>query len=216
MESTLSVINGDGSPAGDFSLDPGCLEMEKGEQAVHDAVVSFLSKHRAGTASAKTRGEVRGSGGKPYRQKGTGRARAGSVKSPIWRGGGVVFGPKPRSFTKNINSKVRKLALKRAFSERVAADDVIVVENIALEDHKTKSMLRFLATIQAGEDALVVVDDIDENLELASGNLPDVEVMEASSVNPYWLLLFKKIIFTRESLNSFTARLQSVKREARK
>ncbi len=216
MESKLSIVRSDGSPAGEFDLDPAWLEMKKGEQAVHDTVVAFLAKQRSGTANTKTRSEVRGTGGKPYRQKGTGRARAGTRQSPIWRGGGIAFGPKPRSFAKKVNFKVKRLALKRAFSERVAAGDVMVVDQIALDSHKTKNLLGFLNAMQANEEVLLVVDQVDRNLALASRNLPDVKVMKDSIVNSYWLLLFKKIIFTKAALDSFGKRLETIKREARK
>jgi large subunit ribosomal protein L4 len=206
MNTTVPVLKSDGNQAGSVELNPAWIELKKGTQAVHDAVVAFLAAQRAGTASTKTRAEVRGTGAKPYRQKGTGRARAGSYQSPIWRGGGIVFGPKPRSYVKNVNKKVRALALKRAFSERLAEDAVIVVDDIALSEPKTKQMLAFLAAVKAGDDALVIDGDPASNLLLASRNLPGVEVMKAASVNPYWILLFKKVVFTRAGLDAFVAR----------
>lgn len=181
METTLSVLTTDGTEAGSFELDPGCIELEKGDQAVHDDVVSFLARMRAGTASTKTRGEVRGGGAKPWRQKGTGRARAGSIRSPIWRGGGTTFGPRPRSYTKHVNKKVRQLALKRAFSERLKDGDVIAVAAIDLADARTKSMISFLKTIKAGDDALVIVHSVANDVLLASRNLPGVEIMKAEA-----------------------------------
>ncbi len=212
MESTLSMVKSDGSPVGEIALQASWLEMEKGEQAVHDSVVAYLAARRSGSASTKTRSEVRGTGSKPYRQKGTGRARAGSFQSPIWRGGGITFGPKPRSFGKKVNAKVRRLALKRVFSERVAAGDVIVVDEIAMAQPKTRDMVEFLRTIGAGQHALVVVDQAPGNLLLASRNLPEARVMAAANVNPYWLLWFKKIVFSKDGLAAFVSRFETSKR----
>ena len=132
---SLKIISQEGKEIETLEFEEQLLEREKGEQAVHDAVVAFLAKMRAGTASTKTRGEIRGSGAKPFRQKGTGRARAGSTKSPLWTGGGTVFGPKPRSFKKRINKKVQRLALKRAFTTRIDAGDVIFVDKINILLH---------------------------------------------------------------------------------
>ncbi|MFO7821193.1 MAG: 50S ribosomal protein L4 [Lentisphaeria bacterium] len=206
METTIPILKSDGSQGSTLDLQPGWVELEKGEQAVHESVVAFRAAERRCTASTKTRGEVRGGGTKPYRQKGTGRARMGSTTSPLLRGGGIIFGPKPRSYKKKVNRKVRKLALKRTFSERLNAGDVLVVENLDLEVPKTKEMLKFLGSVGAGEDALVIVDEIVNDVLLASRNLPDVQVMKAASVNPYWMLLFDKIVFTRAGFENFVNR----------
>ncbi len=208
MENKLTILNSDGAESGEIQLNQSWIELDKGEQAVHDSVVAFLAKHRAGTASTKTRGKIRGSGAKPYRQKGTGRARAGTKKSPIWRGGGIVFGPAPRSYAKKINSKVRLLALKRAFSERLSDGDVIVVDEVAVTASKTKLVKAFLAQVNAGEDVLLVTNKVDDNLELAARNLPDVEIMGTGALNPYWLLLFKKIVMTRDAFDTLVARFE--------
>jgi large subunit ribosomal protein L4 len=206
METTLPILTMDGSQAGTFDLDPACIELTRGTQAVHDDVVAFLAGARAGTACTKTRAEVRGGGAKPWRQKGTGRARAGSNRSPLWRGGGIVFGPKPRSFAKRINRKVRVLALRRAFSERLAENAVILVDDITLAEPRTREITALLKAVEAGEDALIVVADVAPALALASRNLPGVEVMKAASVNTYWMLLFRKVVFTRAGLEAFVAR----------
>jgi len=196
-----------GAEVNRFDLDPTWLERERGEQAVHDSVVAFQAKSRAGTASTKTRAEVRGGGAKPWRQKGTGRARAGSNRSPIWRGGGISFGPKPRSFAKRVNRKVEGLALRRALTERIDAGDVIVVESLPAEQPKTKAVVSFLNVIGAGSDVLVIVDETSRNFELAVRNLTDVVVMKAGTVNTYWLLLFRKIVMTRAGLEVLGKRL---------
>lgn len=207
MENTVPVIKQDGSQASALELKPEWIELEKGEQAVKDTVVAFMAGLRAGTGSAKTRSEVAGGGAKPYRQKGTGRARAGSNRSPIWRGGGVIFPPKPRSFAKKVNRKVRQLALKRSLSERLAEGSVIVVEDIQISEAKTQNMVAFLDAVGAGDDALVLVNEDNANLLLSARNLPGVEVMKASTVNPYWMLLFKKIVITRAAFDALVTRL---------
>jgi len=207
MTTSIKIMDLNGGEAGDFAVAPQWLEREKGVQAVHDAVTAFLGELRAGTASAKTRTEVRGGGAKPYRQKGTGRARAGSIRSPLWRGGGTTFGPTPRGYTKRLNKKVAALALRRAFTERLAEGALVVVEDIAIDEPKTKKMQAFLKAVGAGEDALIVVDDYETNVLLSARNLPGVEVMKSTAVNPYWMLLFKRIVFTKAALEAFGKRL---------
>ncbi len=207
METTLNTVNSAGNTTGSYELNSAWLEEVKGDQAVHDAVVAFLAKNRAGTAATKTKGMVRGGGAKPWKQKGTGRARAGSIRSPLWRGGGVTFGPQPRSYEKEMNRSTRRLALKRAFTERVKEGCVILVDAIALPEAKTRCMNAFLKAVGAGDDVLVVVDDVSPTVEQAAGNLPGVQVMKVGAVNPYWLLLFKKIVFTKAALDVFGKRL---------
>ncbi|OPZ28925.1 MAG: 50S ribosomal protein L4 [Lentisphaerae bacterium ADurb.BinA184] len=214
MENTVPVVKIDGTPAGAVDLRPEWIELERGTQAVKDCVVAFLAGRRRGTASAKTKGEVRGGGRKPWRQKGTGRARAGSSRSPLWRHGGVVFPPIPRDYAKHVNKQVRQLALKRTFSERLSEGAVIIVEDLALSAPKTRQMCAFLAAVKAGDDALVVVHETTPDLKLASRNLPGVEVMKAASVNPYWMLLFKKVVFTRAGLDAFVARFSPKEQKA--
>jgi large subunit ribosomal protein L4 len=200
-------MNSSGAEVESLELKDCWLEREKGVQAVHDAVVAFLAANRAGTASTRTRGEITGTGAKPYRQKGTGRARAGTYKSPLWRGGGTIFGPKPRSYCKRINRKVLDLALRRAFTERLDAEEVIVVDTFDVATPKTKEVVALLNTLQAGEDVLVLVNEDSINLEMAARNLPGVEVLKASSVNTYFMLLFKKVVITRAALETLGARI---------
>ena len=211
--STQKVLNMEGKEAGDFTFTDALIEKEKGSQAVHDSVVAFLAGIRSGTASTKTRSEVRSTGKKPYRQKGTGRARAGSRVSPIWRGGGITFGPKPRSYRKKVNKKVNKLALKRAFSERVEAGEMIIVNEIKFAEPKTKEMVTFLIGINAGTRTLILIneradDDGHINTYLAGRNLPEVTVVDINSVNPYLLLLHKKVVVTTKALEAFAERLK--------
>jgi large subunit ribosomal protein L4 len=181
----------------------------KGTQAVHDTVTAYMANQRLGTASTKQISEVHGSGKKPWKQKGTGRARAGSFASPLWRGGGVVFGPKPRDYTINVPKKVKALAFRKALSERLLAGDVVVVDELKLANHKTKDFAGIMATIGAKGNAptLVVTDQVDRNLKLASRNVPYVQIVPADSVNVYELLRFEKIVATKAALEKLGARL---------
>lgn len=206
MDTTIQILKSDGSQADSIDIRPEWIELEKGFQAVQDTVVAFRAAQRAGTASTKTRGQVRGGGAKPYRQKGTGRARMGSRTSPLLSGGGTIFGPKPRDYKKKVNRKVKKLALKRAFSEKLNDGDVLVVEDIDVKEPKTKEMVAFLEDVGAGDDVLIVVDEADRDVALASRNLPSVEVTNAAAVNTYWMLLFEKIVFTRAGFENFVQR----------
>ncbi|MFA6931353.1 MAG: 50S ribosomal protein L4 [Lentisphaeria bacterium] len=183
------------------------LEYAKGEQAVKDSVVAFLARMRSGSASTKTRGQVAGSGAKPWRQKGTGRARAGSAGSPVWVGGGIAFGPHPRNYSIQLNKKVERLALRRAFTDRLAAEEVVLVDEITLSEPKTKEAQAFLKNLKVGENVLILVEEYSENLDLAARNLPNVLVLKAASVNTYLMLLFKKIVITKAGLDALGSRL---------
>lgn len=204
----LPILDMAGRQVDTFEVPAAWLEAERGGQAVHDSVVAFLAGNRSGSACVKNRAKVRASNAKPYRQKGTGRARAGRTSSPIWRGGGTVFGPSPRSYAKKLNKRVRRLALKRSLTDRIAERSVWLVDAIRLEAPRTRDMVAFLRTLGTGEDkVLLVVDQLEENAVLAARNLPDVELMRAGAVNVYWLLYFKCIVFTKAGLEAFGARL---------
>lgn len=208
MPKNLDIFDSKGTVVGAYELQDNCLEFDKGVQAVHDCVVAFLAEQRAGTACTKTRGEVRGSGAKPWRQKGTGRARVGSVRSPIWRHGGVIFGPKPRSFAKKVNKKVRTLALRRAFSDRVNDNVVSVLNTFELAEPKTKAALAVLQNLKVdGGTVLLAVKEYDELVDRATGNLGNVLVIKASTINVYQLLYFQKLVFTKDAMDDFTQRL---------
>jgi large subunit ribosomal protein L4 len=206
----LSVVNISGAAAGEVEIaDQLLIKNGKGTQAVHDAVLAYRSNQRLGTAKTKQMGEVAGSGKKPWRQKGTGRARAGSFQSPLWRGGAVVFGPQPRDFSLKITKKTKALAFRKAVSERLLAGDVVVVDELKLANHKTKEFAGVLARLAPqAKSTLVVTDKVDENLKRASRNLPSVAVAAAASVNVYELLRFDKIVATRAAVAAIEARLQ--------
>lgn len=205
----LSIKDIKGNQQGEVSLSFQAVEAEKGSQAVHDVVVAYMAAQRMGTASTKTMGEVAGSGKKPWRQKGTGRARAGSFASPLWRGGGVTFGPKPRDYTKKVTKKTKQLALRKAMTERVNAGDVVVLNDLTLDSPKTKGFLGVLSSLKVEGSTLVVADGGNQNLALASRNVPNVELTTSSTLNTYQVLKYKNLVFTRGALEALDARLKS-------
>ncbi|OGV39939.1 MAG: 50S ribosomal protein L4 [Lentisphaerae bacterium GWF2_45_14] len=199
----LNILDVKGASVGEYSIDDSCLEFEKGTQAVHDTVIAILAGERAGTASTKTRGEVRGGGKKPWKQKGLGRARTGSIRNPIWRGGGITFGPRPRSFAKKINKKVRVLALRRAFSERLKENSVIMLNSFDSADSKTKSMKSALDNLKVIGNVLIIVDDYTDVILKAACNLSESFLIKAGSVNVYQMLRFKNVLFTKAGMDTF-------------
>lgn len=206
--SALSMKNASGSAVGDLEINDAWLEREKGEQAVQDTVVAYLAGRRAGTASTKTRGNVSGGGAKPFKQKGTGRARAGSSRSPVWRGGGTTFGPLPRCYGKKVNKKIRRLALRRAFTERLDDGSMIAVDAApALASVSTKSLVGWLNAVGAGEHVLILVKEPSEALLLSARNLPKVLVSAADKVGVYQLLLYRKIVVTPDAITALGERL---------
>jgi large subunit ribosomal protein L4 len=179
----------------------------RGTQAVHDTVVAYRAAQRMGTACTKNVGEVAGTNKKPWRQKGTGRARAGSFQSPLWVGGGVVFGPKPRDFGKKVNSKTKQLALRKALTERLKAGDVIVIDELKLGSPKTKDFVGVLSALELKGTALIVSQEVDKNLSLASRNVPNVALTTSESLNTYDVLRPDKLVFTKGAFEKVEARL---------
>lgn len=185
------------------------LELEsKGKQAVHDVVTALRANRRSGTACAKIRSEVAGSGKKPWRQKGTGRARSGQRTSPVWSGGGVVFGPRPRDYSKAVNKTTRKLALRSALGARIAAGDVVMVNSFAVADGKTKSFLTLLGQLSDAKKTLIVGQEFDEATYRAARNYGRALLVRASDVNVEQLLLYRQIILTQDSLPILARRTQ--------
>lgn len=206
--SKLPIKNMDGKAAGEYEIADELLVFDKGSQAVHDAVVAYLANQRQGSANSKGRSEVKGSRAKPWRQKGTGRARAGTRQSPIWRGGGVAFGPKPRSFRKVLTKKALKLAFRRAFSEKVASGQVTVLDPVAFAEPKTKLFQNMLEALDIGSSALLVVPEMEFNMVLASRNIPKVEVMQADHVNVYQLLRYQQVLVAKDAMAAIEERLK--------
>ena len=209
MELKVQALSGE--EAGTYSVGFNVIEDEKGEQAVHDTVVAYMAAQRSGTAKTKDRGEVSGTGKKPWRQKGTGRARTGSLRTNIFTGGGVVHGPVPRDFSKKVNAKTRTLALRKALSERLKDGEVTVVADLNLETKKTKALCAQLDAIDIEAKTLLIVDadaSKNDNLCLASRNIPLVELAEASSLNTYQVLRSDRIIITQAGLDTVAGRLK--------
>jgi large subunit ribosomal protein L4 len=205
MKLTIKDIKGNNQ--GELDVTLTLVEDGRGTQAVHDTVVAYRAAQRSGTACTKTMGEVNGTGKKPWRQKGTGRARAGSFASPLWRGGGVVFGPKPRDFAKKVSRKTRQLALLKALGERLKAGDVVVVDDFKLGSAKTKEVVGLLSALQVTGTAILVAQAPDKNLTLASRNVPNVALATSDSLTTYDVLRPDKLILTKGAFEQLEARL---------
>lgn len=205
---TCVVKNWQGEAAGEATLDLRTAKAETAGHILHRAIVRQLANARQGTASTKTRAEVRGGGRKPWRQKGTGRARAGSIRSPLWRGGGVIFGPKPRDYTQKMNRKERRLALRTALMSR--AEDLIVVTPFAAEmtRPKTKELVAALERwgVEADQKTLLILDEKQENVYLSGRNLPKLRMILATNLNVFDLLHADKIVATDAAI----AKIQEV------
>lgn len=196
------VKNWQGEDAGEATLELKVAKAENAEHIVHRALVRQLNNARQGTASSKTRSEVRGGGRKPWRQKGTGRARAGSSRSPLWRGGGVIFGPKPRDYSTKMNRKERRLALRTAFAARV--EDLVVVENFGaeLERPKTQEVVSALGRwgIDTKQKVLMILKDVSDNVNLSTRNIAKVKLIKSTNLNVADLLHADKIVVSQAAL----------------
>jgi large subunit ribosomal protein L4 len=203
----IAIKNIQGKQSGELEVKFPLIEDGKGTQAVHDVVVAYRAAQRMGTACTKNVGDVSGSNKKPWRQKGTGRARAGSHQSPLWVGGGVVFGPKPRDFGKKVSKKTRALSLRKALSERLKAGDVVVVDDLKLASPKTKDFVSLMSTLELTGTTLVVSTGTDKNLTLASRNIENVALTTSDSLNTYDILRPDKLLFTKSAFEKVEARL---------
>ena len=183
------------------------IEDGRGTQAVHDVIVAMRAARRSGSANTKTKAEVDLSGAKPWRQKGTGRARAGYKSSPIWRGGGVVFGPKPRDYSKKTSKRVRRLAFQKALSERIRAGDVLTVDKFNVPELKTKSFVALLKKQTDARKVLVISDSFDETTRKSARNVKPVYLVTAGDVNTEQLLAFEKILITHKALEKLAERI---------
>jgi large subunit ribosomal protein L4 len=183
------------------------IENGRGTQALHDVVVALRANRRSGSANTKTKAEVAYSGKKPWRQKGTGRARAGYASSPVWAGGGVVFGPKPRDYSKNVPKNVKRLALLKALSSRIVAGDVLIAEEIKVATPKTKDFVSYLKSQTEARKVLLIATQFDETTYKAARNIQPVLLNTAAEVNTEQLLQFQKIIMTNEALAKLAERL---------
>jgi large subunit ribosomal protein L4 len=203
----IAIKNLEGKNQGELEVKFAMIENGRGTQAVHDTVVAYRAAQRSGTACTKNVGEVAGSNKKPWRQKGTGRARAGSNQSPLWAGGGVVFGPKPRDFSKKVSKKTKQLSLRKALSERLKAGDVVIVNDLKLESPKTKDFAGVISKFELKGTTLIVSDGVDKNLTLASRNIEKVMLTTSDSLNTYDVLRPDKLLFTKSAFEKVEARL---------
>ena len=203
----LTIKDTKGNDQGELEVKFPLIENGKGTQAVHDVVVAYMAAQRMGTACTKNVGEVAGTNKNPWRQKGTGRARAGSFQSPLWRGGGVVFGPKPRDFTKKVSHNTKQLALRKALSERLRAGDVMVVDDLKLSSPKTKGFVAVQNALGLEGTLLVVAQPADQNLSLALRNVTGVTLTTSDSLHTYDVLRSDKLVFTRSAFEQIEARL---------
>jgi large subunit ribosomal protein L4 len=199
---TAPLLSSAGERIGEVSLDPAVFGIEPNVPVMHQVVTAQLAAARSGSANTKTRAEVRGGGRKPWRQKGLGRARQGSIRSPQWRGGGVVYGPKPRDYSQRTPKKMKQLALRSALSARAAADAVMVVDGFDWEKPSTRTAARFLATLGVDGKALFVVGRDDSVVVLSARNLPTAKVLDGGQLNTYDVLWADVVVFARATLPS--------------
>ncbi|HHW69683.1 MAG TPA: 50S ribosomal protein L4 [Tenericutes bacterium] len=197
----LSVLNIKGEKVSDINLNAEIWGIVPNDAVLYDAITLARNSQRQGTASAKTRSEVSGGGRKPWRQKGTGRARHGSIRSPQWVGGGVAFGPQPRSFSKKMNRKERRLALKSALAYKNIGSELIVLDKLTLDTGKTKEMINVLNNLKLDKKILIVVDELDENVILASRNLSNVMLLEVDEINTFDVVRADYMLTTVAAIN---------------
>jgi len=196
---TVAVKDISGKTVGNMDLNPDIFDIEINEHAVHMAVVQYLANQRQGTKSAKTRAEVRGGGRKPWRQKGTGRARQGSTRSPQWTGGGVVFAPKPRDFSFKLNKKLKRLALKSVLTDKVKQGNLVVLESLDLPEIKTKAMVNVCSSLALNK-ALIVMDGSNTNVMMSARNIPTIKTAGVNTINVYDILNHESLVVTKAAI----------------
>ncbi len=197
---TVAVFDMSGNKTGEMELSEAVFGIEPNMNAVHATVKNYLANHRQGTQSTLTRAEVRGGGIKPWRQKGTGRARQGSIRSPQWTHGGIALGPKPRSYNYTINRKVKRLAMLSALSAKAASGDIIVIDGLDMGEIKTKNFVKFLGAVEAKGKSLVVTPEVRTNVVRSAANIPGVRTMIASTLNVYEILNADKFIIDKAAV----------------
>ena len=196
----VNVFNMKGEVVDTIELNEKVFGTEINTYAVHAVVKAYLANQRQGTQSTLTRSEVSGGGRKPWRQKGTGRARQGSIRSPQWTHGGIALGPKPRTYKMSVNKKVKRAAMLSALSAKVASGDLIVVDNIALDEYKTKAMVEFLKAVKAEGKTVIVLDKVDNFVIGSANNIPAVMTAQYNTVNVYDLVNYGKLVITKEAV----------------
>ena len=196
----VTMLNMAGEAVGDLELNDAVFGIEINEFAVHEVIKNYLANQRQGTQSAKTRGEVRGGGRKPFRQKGTGRGRQGSLTSPSHIGGGVVFAPKPRDYSYSVPKKVKRLAIKSVLTSKVQENEIIVLDSLSFDAPKTKEMVKVLENIKAAKKAVIVMAEKDENVIKSAANIPGIKTTIVSAMNTYEVLNATSFIVTKEAV----------------
>ncbi len=195
---TVAVLDMAGKEIEKISLSDAVFGIEPNKPAMHDAVIAYLANQRQGTQSALTRAEVSGGGRKPWRQKGTGHARQGSIRAPQWRHGGIVFAPKPRDYHMTLNKKVKRLAMKSALSSKVADNEIVVIDKIAMDDYKTKDIAAMLKALGSEKKALIVLPEADEKVIASAANIPGVKTTLVNTLNVYDILNADKFIVVKD------------------
>ena len=204
----IDVLDLKGEKTGECDLVKELSEGAVNADVLHQVVVAYHANKRRGTASTKTKGEVRGSGKKPWRQKGTGRARVGSVRNPVWRGGGIVFGPKPRDYSQKITKKTKKVALCASLKDRFQSNSVVIIDEINIDTPKTKVFVDLLKKLNlSGEKVLFLVKDVEQNVKLASRNIARLDLKKADEVNAWDVLLHDKLVITKDALDELNERI---------
>jgi large subunit ribosomal protein L4 len=198
---TVSVVNTEGKEVEKIDLNDAIFGVEINEGIVHKAVVAHLAAKRQGTQSALTRSEVSGGGRKPWRQKGTGHARQGSIRAPQWTGGGVVFAPKPRDYSQKINKKEARLALFSALTSKLQDEKLIIVDEFKMDEPKTKEFTKILENIKA-DKALVILENADENVVLSARNIPDVKTEDRVAINVYDVMKYDSLVMTKDAVKA--------------
>lgn len=207
QETPISVLSDQREKVGEISLPAVISEQPQREHLLFETVRMQLANRRSGTAATKTRAHVRGGGRKPWRQKGTGRARAGSNRSPVWVGGATVFGPQPRSYAYRMPRSARKTALRAALAQKLRQDEVVVIDAIQFDEPKTKQMVTLLAQLEMGDSVLLVLADAAVNVQKSARNLPGVKVLLSQGLNVYDLLRYRKILVTQAAMQQISERL---------
>ena len=196
----VALYNMEGTKTGDMEVSDAIFAAEVNKSVLHQVVVNYLANQRQGTQSTKTRTEVRGGGIKPWRQKGTGHARQGSTRAPQWTHGGIVFAPKPRDYSYTVNKKVRRLAMKSAFSAKAASNEIIVIDSIASESFSTKTIAAMLKAVGSEKKALIVLPTVDKKVINSARNIPGVKTAQVNELNVYDMLNADKLIIAKEAV----------------
>lgn len=197
----VQVLDINGQKVDEMQLSDAVFGIEPNKVLLHEMVVNYLANQRQGTQSALTRAEVAGGGKKPWRQKGTGHARQGSIRAPQWRHGGIVFAPKPRDYSYTVNKKEKRLAMKSAFSAKVIDNNVIILDKLTLNDYKTRDIVNMLSAVNANKKTLLVLPDVDKKVIFSARNIPGVKTAQVNTLNVYDILNYDSLIIVRDAVS---------------